>query len=224
MEILRRIDRGSVSVTLLSRSTGLGPPHISNFLRGKRRFSIDALDRLLACQLLGIEDLLPDSRFRRGEAPGGGVPDTVPLVSHSAALFEPRIRNSSAHQLLYLPANTLGELRTRTAPSRRQWHRFVAVRVSPAQARPMEPLLQPNSVAVLDRHYNSLLPYRPPAPHLAAVRAGSSLLIRYLDYQSSRLVLRPVSPAHPVQLLEPAANETPNDLIVGRVTMLLSPL
>ena len=39
----------------------------------------------------------------------------------------------------------------------------------------MEPLVLPDAIALLDRHYNSLMPYRPNRPNLYAVRHGSHL-------------------------------------------------
>ena len=36
LELLRRIQRGTLSVSLLSRQTGFGQAHLSNFLNRKR--------------------------------------------------------------------------------------------------------------------------------------------------------------------------------------------
>ncbi len=46
LELLRRMQRGSLSVSLLARETGFGQPHLSNFLRGRRRLSLEAMDRI----------------------------------------------------------------------------------------------------------------------------------------------------------------------------------
>jgi hypothetical protein len=56
-ELLRRIRRGSLSVSLLTRQTRLAQSHISNFLYGKRGLSPNAMDRILASQKLEAEDL-----------------------------------------------------------------------------------------------------------------------------------------------------------------------
>lgn len=84
----------------------------------------------------------------------------------------------------------------------------------------MEPLLAPGTVAVIDRHYNSLAPYRTHQANLYAVRNGSTLLLRYLDFEDSRLILRPSSIGCPIQLITLGSNETPADYIVGRVCLL----
>ena len=86
----------------------------------------------------------------------------------------------------------------------------------------MEPILAQESIAVIDRHYNSLLRYNPAKPTLYAVHYANALLIRYLDFEANRLILRPHSPAHPVILLELGANETPQDYVTGRVCLLLT--
>ena len=64
LEISRRIDRGLLTGTLLTRQTGLQSSHISKLLHRKRKLSLAALDRVLASQRLSIEDLMP-SQFSR---------------------------------------------------------------------------------------------------------------------------------------------------------------
>ncbi|WP_213805215.1 hypothetical protein [Granulicella sp. dw_53] len=86
----------------------------------------------------------------------------------------------------------------------------------------MEPLLQPGAIVVLDRHYNSLAPYRAHQPNLYAVRSGASLVMRFIELDEGNLILRPYSMTFPVQLLPLAAQESPSDYIVGRVCMVFS--
>ena len=47
LELLRRIQRDTLSVSLLSRQTGFGQSHLSNFLRSRRQLSLEAIDRVL---------------------------------------------------------------------------------------------------------------------------------------------------------------------------------
>jgi hypothetical protein len=221
LELLRRIQRGTLSVSLLARQTGFGQPHLSNFLHNRRQLSLEAIDRVLAAQHLTAADLLPVLR-QPGSLPMEGDESTVPVVSHHAALFEPHIRPSVAHSMLHLPAGLLGSIRTRASNQRRAWQRFVAVRVAAADAVPMEPLLLPEALALLDRHYNSLMPYRPNRPNLYAVRHGSHLTLRYVEFIANRLVLRPHNIAYSVDLIEVDPDESPGDLIVGRVALILN--
>lgn len=218
-ELLRRIQRGTLSVSLLARQTGYGQPHLSNFLHGRRQLSLDALDRILATQHLSTADLLPIT-----SRTGYPAEDTsaVPVVSHAAALFEPFIRSSAAHTVLQLPPGSLATLRARVSQLHRAWQRFVAVRIPAEDTPPMEPLLLPNAVVLIDRHYNSLLAYRPDRPNLYAVRVGPQLRLRYADYLSNCLILRPHNLTHPVELLELVPGQSPNDVLVGRIALILN--
>ena len=223
MELLRRIKRGSLSVSLLSRQTGFAQAHISNFLRGRRNISLEAIDRILAAQHLAAADLLPPARFTVPLTTGVDR-DSVPVVSHAVALFEPVIRPSAVQSMLYLPADALRSMRARAAHGRRAWQRFVAVRIPSADALAMDPIVLPEAVALIDRHYNSLLPYRPSRPNVYAVRHGAHLRLRYVDFLLNRLVLRPCNMAFPVDLIEVDPGESPSDLITGRVALLLNEL
>src|ERR1700761_9436053 len=61
-ELLRRIERGTLSVSLLSRQTAIGQPHLSNFLHARRNLSFQALDKILPAQHLTVEDLFAQRR------------------------------------------------------------------------------------------------------------------------------------------------------------------
>ncbi len=221
LELLRRIQRGTVSVSLLARQTGLGQSHLSNFLHNRRQLSLEAVDRVLAAQHLSAADLL-SAIHQDGATPGDGESCTVPVVSHAAALFEPFIRPSTVQSMLYLPAGVLQSIRTRVSNARRAWQRFVAVRIPSADALPMEPLVLPDALILLDRHYNSLMPYRPNRPNVYGIRQGSHLTLRYVDFVSNRLVLRPYNIAFPVDLIEIDPGESPGDLIAGRIALILN--
>jgi hypothetical protein len=221
LEMLRRIHRGSLSVSLLARQTGFGQSHLSNFLHCRRQLSLEAMDRILSVQQLAASDLLPAPR-RNTHHVSGQETASVPVVSHHTALFEPSVRSSSVQSVLHLPEAVFRAARSRTTVSRRTWQRFVAVRASSADAEPMEPILMPEALLVIDRHYNSLARYRPQRPTLYAVRSGPRLALRYVDFLSNRLVLRPGNAAFAVELLEAAPGESPNDLITGRIAFILN--
>ena len=221
LELLRRIQRGTLSVSLLARQTGLGQPHLSNFLHKRRQLSHEATDRILLAQQMQAEDLVVTGS-RRKEKGEGEDAGSVPVVSHAAALFEPNIRPGAVQMLLELPRGSLEGIRPRTSPARRAWQRFVVIRISAGEATPMEPLLQPEAYVLIDRHYNSLMPYRLNRPNLYAVREGSRLLLRYVDFIANRLVLRPHNIGYPVDLLEVEPGESPSDLITGRVALIIN--
>jgi len=222
-ELLRRIERGTLSVSLLARQSGLGQSHVSNFLHARRGLSLEALDKILAAQRLTVVDLMPAPREKRGPLLEGQIGEAgqVPLVSHAVALFEPYIRASSVQTMVPFPANAMEGLRPRCTNARRQWERFIAVRLSADDAKPMEPMMSAEALVVLDRHYNSFHAYRESEANVYAVRVGSELKVRYTDFQAGRVVLRPLGMGFPVEVVEPAGGETANDLLAGRVVLVL---
>ena len=220
-ELLRRIQRGDLTVTLLSQQTGFGRSHVSNFLHARARLSIDALDRILAAQHLAAEDLLQLG----STAPFGTsniTSDQVPVVSHSSALFEPVIRPNAVHMMLQLPPGALKSLHARMVASRRTWERFVAVRMDNDSADSMKPLLYEGAIAVIDRHYNSLRAHHEARPNLYAVRDNARLILRYAEYTDTRLVLRPLNIQYPVNLIEIDPEHSPGEYIAGRVVFILN--
>lgn len=218
LELLRRIQRGTLSLSLLSRQTGLAVSHLSNYLHNKRGLSLESMDRILAAQQLALADLLPAPRHLGEGEPAGGVP----LVSHETAMLEPLVRHSAVRRILHLPHEMLRDARAHCPPRRKAWLRFVAIQVSAADAAAMSPILLPDALVVLDRHYNSLAQYRPDRPNLYAVRSNAHLVIRYADFQASRLVLRPHNRDAPMELLEMDGDRTPGDFIAGRVIVVLN--
>ena len=189
MELLRRIDREVLTAALLARQTGMQQSHISNFLRSKRRFSLPALDRVLAAQSLGVEDLLATGEMALLAQPTSQ--NAIPLISQASAMNDFIIPENAAQELIRLPAMTLSDLRPRQSAKRRQWQRFVGIGVTPAQAEAMHPVLLPNMVVILDRHHNSLSPIQPGVLDIFAVKVDKTLFLRYGSFDANRLVLRP---------------------------------
>jgi transcriptional regulator with XRE-family HTH domain len=218
LELLRRMQRGTLTVSLLARKTGFGQSHMSNFLRKNRRLSIAALDRVLLALHMTVADLLP----AQSGAFGLEADDAVPLVSHATALFEPHIRPSWVRRMISVPANVLCVTCPTPTPHRQSWQRFVAVSISAVEAQPMEPVISAEAVVVLDRHYTSLRPYRPHHINVYAVRNGSHLVLRYLDFVASRLVLRPHNLAFSVDLVQLSQQETLADWITGRIVLAIN--
>jgi hypothetical protein len=226
LELQRRIERGTLTGTRLAQQTGFQQAHISNFLNRKRALSLEGLDRVLASQNLGIGQILPLDLTAAAPtpAPTSDPTEHISVVSPSAAMDEPRISPSAIIETLQVSASRLQDNRARPSPRLAHWHRFVAIRADAQQSAAMDPLVSPGAIAVLDRHYNSLAPYRAHQPTLYAVRCGAALLLRFVDFDEGRLILRPYSRDFPVQLLPLATHETPADYIVGRVCLVFSEL
>lgn len=223
LELIRRVQRGTLSVSLLARQTGFGQAHLSNFLHRRRQLSLEAIDRVLASQHLTAADLLPVISHS-GDSPADKESSSVPIVSHPVALFEPCIRPSAVRSLFRLPAGVLESLHTRASNPRRAWQRFVAVRIPSGDALAMDPLVLPEAIVLIDRHYNSPAPYRPSRPNVFAVRHGSHLMVRYVELLSNRLVLRPHNLAFPVDVIQLEPADTPGDLLTGRIALILNEL
>lgn len=226
LELLRRIDRGSLNGALLARQTGFQPSHISNFLRRRRTLSLDALDRLLAAQMLTINDLLAleDTSAASRESVTATAQSTIRVVTQSAAIHDPAPPASATLDLVQLPLGILEHMRSRRATARRGWLRFIAVRITRQQSIGMQPVLPPDTIAVIDRHYNSPVSYHPPHPSIFGVRVGNALQLRIAEFQNNRLVLRPIELNHPVQLLSLGPHEIPSDIIIGRVCLTVAPI
>jgi len=224
LELLRRIERGTLSVSLLARQTGMGQPHVSNFLRARRGLSLATLDKVLQAQRLSVADLLPARRELLGALMSGqmGEEARIPLVSGAVAIFEPYIRASSVQTMMPFPAEAVKGLVARCAQGRKQWERFVAVRVSAEEALGMEPIIQGESVVVLDRHYMSFQPYREGVANLYGARVGSQFLVRYAQFQAERVVLRSVAVQRKAEVVEVGARETAHDVLVGRVVVVMN--
>lgn len=219
LQILRRIQRGTASVSLLSRQTGIGHSHLSNFLNRKRQLSLQAADRVMAAQRISAADLLSSSEHARSIAEESAF---VPVVSHAAALFEPNIRSSPDRELIHVPERLLRLARAQPSVRQKAWQRFVAIRVAPDDSQAMFPALLPDAIVLLDRHYNSLTPYQPGRPTLYAIRYHNHLRLRYVEVSVHQLVLRPNNFASPVELIEFDADQSPREFLAGRVVMVMN--
>jgi hypothetical protein len=221
LELLRRIQRGTVSVSLLARQTGIGQSHLSNFLRCKRLLSLEAADRVMAAQRISAADLSSSSakRWNSGEEEA-----LVPVVSHAAAIHEPFIRPAAVQGVVHLSGRLLKSLRAQASTQRRSWQRFVVITVTADEALNMAPVLMPEALVLLDRHYNALVPYHSDQATIYAIRHGTHLKLRYADFTLNRLVLRPHNLACPVDLIDVDPDESPRDLIAGRVALVMNEL
>lgn len=220
LELLRRIERGTVSVSLLARQTGFGQSHLSNFLHNRRQLSLDAIDKILSAQNLTFVDLLPTHTFPSSQP----MPDEnsdVPVVAQDTALFDRYVRQAAIQSILRVPAESLSNLRVSASASRRSWQRFVAVHATPADARAMDPLLLPSSTCVIDRHYASTRAYHANRPTLFAVRNGSQLTLRYAEMLAGRIILRPHNTAFPLEALELDESTSIESLLIGRVALII---
>lgn len=225
VELLQRKERGNLTGTGLARQTGFRQAHISNFLNGKRALSLEALDRVMAAQNLTVDQLMPLDLSASASEPQAMEPiQIVPVVSASAAMDEAVVQPESVIEAIHVSASRLEDNRPRTSPKVAHWQRFVAIIADAQQAAAMEPVIATGATVVLDRHYNSLAQYRAHQKTMYAVRSGASLVLRYVEFDEGKLILRPLSPGFPIQLLGLGAHELPADYIIGRVCLVVSEL
>jgi hypothetical protein len=81
----------------------------------------------------------------------------------------------------------------------------------------MYPRLAPGATLLLDRHYNSLKPYRKGEFNLYAVLKDGTCTVRYVEVAGNHLILRPHSQTHPVEVITMAEGKSAADYLVGRV-------
>lgn len=224
MELLGRIESGSLTGTVLARQSNFKQAHISNFLNGKRSLSLEGLDRVLAAQGLTVDQLMPLELAAAAEPAQAGEMEAVPVVTAATAMTEPVVRPGAVIEMVQVPAAGLRSNRWWAPEKYVRWQRYVAVRADAQQAAAMEPVLVPGAIAVIDRHYRSLAVYRAQQRTLYAVRTGAGLALRYVELDGGNLVLRPLAQAFPVQVLALRAHETPADYLVGRVCVVVSEL
>jgi hypothetical protein len=224
LELLRRIERGMLTRSSLARQAGFRQAHISNFLNRKRALSLEGLDRVLAAQNLSVDQFLPLNLSAESSIPAADPTEIVPVVSASTAMDDVRVSPSATIETIQVSSSRLNDNRSRLASKYSDWQRFLAIRADAQQAAAMDPMVAVGAIVVLDRHYNSLAPYRSHQPTLYAVRSGAALLLRFVDFDEGCLILRPYSRAFPVQLIPIASHESPADYIVGRVCLVFSEL
>lgn len=100
---------------------------------------------------------------------------------------------------------------------RSDWERFILLRADAASSKAMGPRMNAGALLLVDRHYNSLLPYRRSQHNLYAVRWNAGCSIRYLAIADDRVILRPHQRDFPIELLRIEQNRNYSDYVVGRV-------
>ena len=218
--LLRRIDETELTGIKLAKQVGVEQGHISNFLNRKRGLSLDAMDRVLSTQKMSVLDLLDpaDINKRASILPRSeGDFENVLLVDAHVAAHSQRIMQKDVRDVLKFKKVFLRRLRA--APhGREKWHRFVLIKVDARDGMSMFPRLLPGATVLIDRHYNSLKPYRRGMDRtMYAVRSDSGCTVKYVEVSRRNLILRPHNQEYPVQVINLSEDESPSDAIVGRV-------
>lgn len=215
-----RIEAGKLTGVKLAQQTGFEQAHISNFLNRKRSLSQEGLDKVLTAQHLSVLDLLDPAEINKRASilpPAEDEFENVLLVEGAVAAGEPLITSENVRDILKFKKAFLQRLRSDLASPREDWRRFVLVKVDARDGMSMYPRLLPGATVLVDRHYNSLKPYRKGEQNMYAVRKEDGCTVKYLELAGDNLVLRPHNQAYPVDVLEIEEGKSFADYIVGRV-------
>jgi transcriptional regulator with XRE-family HTH domain len=217
--LLERIESRDLTGLQLSQQTGFRQAHVSNFLNRKRGLSLEGMDRVLRVLKLSALDLLDPKEINQHASilpPSSGDFQNVLLVS-SAHACEPHIINRKVKEIFKFRKSFLNNLRPGLkSDDRKKWERFLLIRVERNQGMSMLPRLEPGTIALIDRHYNSLRPYRNGEPNLYAVHNNGHCSVRYVEQNGEQLFFRPLNVAYPVEVVAMSGKKT-QDCVIGRV-------
>jgi len=215
-----RIDEGELTGLQLASQTGFRQAHISNFLNRKRSLSLEGMDRVLSVQRLSILDLLDPAEVNKRATirpPSEDEFDNIFVVDASTAARQPLIMSMKVREISKFKRSFLRKLRPDMRGNRSRWERFVAIKIDASDGMSMYPRLLPGATVLVDRHYNSLQPYRKGELNMYAVRTKNSCLVRYVELADQNVILRPHNQAYPVEVVPLQAGETLSELLIGRI-------
>jgi len=215
-----RIDEGHLTGLRLARETGFKQAHISNFLNGKRGLSLEGMDRVLSVQRLSILDLLDPQEINKRASilpPSNDEFENVLLVDAKIAATHPLLTSLHVKDILKFKKSFLKKLRPELEGRRTRWQRFVLIKAGATEGMSMYPRFLPGSLLLIDRHYNSLKPYRKGESNIYAVLKDKTCTVKYVESGGQELILRPHNQAYPIEVLTVEEGKTIADYIVGRI-------
>lgn len=216
-----RIEEGDLTGLRLAQQTGFKQAHISNFLNRKRGLSLEGMDRVLAVQHLSVLDLLDPSEVNKRASilpPSGDEFQNVLLTDSAVAATHPLLTSMYVKEILKFKKSFLKKLKPETEGDRDQWERFVLIKADAREGMSMYPRLLPGATLLIDRHYNSLKPYRKGEFNMYAVLKNGSCTVKYVETTDNQLILRPHNQAYPIEIMKMEEGKTASDYLVGRVS------
>lgn len=215
-----RIEANELTGLRLAQQTGFKQAHISNFLNRKRGLSLEGMDKVIAVQHLSVLDLLDPAEVNKRASilpPSGDEFENILQVDGKVAATHPLIASMNVKKILKFKKTFLRKLRAESEGGRGSWERFVLIKADSHDGVSMYPRLAPGATLLLDRHYNSLKPYRKGEFNLYAVLKNGTCTVRYVDVADDQLILRPHSQTHPIEVITMAEGKSAADYLVGRV-------
>jgi len=218
--IWERIGEGDLTGLRLAQQTGFKQAHISNFLNKKRGLSLEGMDKVLAVQHLSVLDLLDPTEVNKRASilpPSGDEFENVLLTDGTVAATQSLITSMNVKEILKFKKSFLRKLKAETEGDRENWERFVLIKVDGREGMSMYPRLLPGATLLLDRHYNSLKPYRKGEFNMYAVIKDGTCTVKYVEVAGNHLILRPHNQAYPIEVVTMEEGKTAADYLVGRV-------
>jgi phage repressor protein C with HTH and peptisase S24 domain len=215
-----RIEEEGLTGLRLAEQTGFKQAHISNFLNRKRGLSLEGMDKVLRVQHLSVLDLLDPNEVNKRASilpPSEDEFQNVLQVDGAIAAGEPLVMSMNVKEILKFKKNFLHSLRPEMEGHRDDWERFVVIQVDGRDGMSMYPRLSPGATVLIDRHYNSLKPYRKGESNMYAVNKDGASTVKYVELAASNLVLRPHNQAYPVEIIPIEADKNASSYLVGRV-------
>jgi phage repressor protein C with HTH and peptisase S24 domain len=215
-----RIEEEGLTGLRLAEQTGFKQAHISNFLNRKRGLSLEGMDKVLRVQHLSVLDLLDPNEVNKRASilpPSEDEFQNVLQVDGAIAAGEPLVMSMNVKEILKFKKNFLHSLRPEMEGHRDDWERFVVIQVDGRDGMSMYPRLLPGATVLIDRHYNSLKPYRKGESNMYAVNKDGTSTVKYVELAASNLVLRPHNQAYPVEIIPIEADKNASSYLVGRV-------
>jgi hypothetical protein len=215
-----RIEEGELTGLRLAQQTGFKQAHISNFLNRKRGLSLEGMDRVLNVQHLSVLDLLDPTEINKRASilpPTDDEFDNVLQVDGPIAATEPLIMSMNVREIMKFKKSFLRKMRPSLEGDREQWERFVMIKADAREGMSMYPRLLPGANILVDRHYNSLAPYRKGEFNMYAVAKDGDCTVKYVEVAGNHLILRPHNQAYPIEVMTMEDGKKVHDYLVGRV-------
>lgn len=219
-----RIEAGQLTGLRLAHQTGFQQAHISNFLNGKRGLSIEGMDKVLSVLHMSVLDLLDPAEINKRASippPSMDAFENVLLVDGAVAAREPLVTSKDVKDILKFKKGFLKRLRPEMQTAREDWHRFVLVRVDNHDGASMYPRLTTGATVLIDRHYNSLRPYRKGEQNMYAIKKDGTATVKYVELAGANLILRPHNQAYPVDVIPIEPGKEFAEYIIGRACHVL---
>lgn len=215
-----RIEEGGLTGLRLAEQTGFKQAHISNFLNRKRGLSLEGMDKVLSVQHLSVLDLLDPSEVNKRASivpPSEDEFESVVVADPDVAAREQLIMSMHVKEILKFKKSFLRRLREAMEGDREGWERFVVIKVDAREGMSMYPRMLPGATLLIDRHYNSLTPYRKGDNNMYAVLKDEGCTFKYVEVAGNHLILRPHNQAYPVEVLPMEDGRKAGEYLVGRI-------